>query len=317
MTYFVLMNYIKRTLVLFLFTFLYLNGFGQSDFTEMRQLLSNSKWSAVLPKVDQYLKKNPDSDTAMLIKAEAYWGLGKGQEAYMNVSSVIEKNPKFADAYYLRGSLLVTAGQPVQGKNDLAMAMKYMTNDSLRKHILLTRSSANLATMNYQASIDDCKAGLLLDSVGHGFFSNLAMAYNEMGLPDSALPWLYRSYALDSTLFYTVMNIGFVLSSKKDYAGSMEWFDKAIKLDPDAAYSYSNRAYAKLKLGKPSDALTDVNKSISLDKTNSYAFRNRALIYLEMGKKDKACDDLKKAIELGFREQYGKEVDELLKENCQ
>lgn len=311
------MNLPKRNLILIAFLFLYVNGFGQSDFTEMRQLLRDDKWSAVMPKVEQYLKKHPDSDTAMLIKAEASWGLGKGQEAFNTVSAVIEKSPKFAEAYYLRGTLLVTAGQPVQGKNDLAMAMKYMVNDTLRQHILLTRSSANLATMNYQASIDDCKAGLLLDSVGHGFLSNLAMAYNELGMPDSALPWLYRSYALDSTLFYTVMNIGFVLSSKEDYAESLKWFDKAIKLDPDAAYSYSNRGYAKLKLGKTSDALSDVNKSISLDKTNSYAFRNRALIYLETGKKDKACDDLKKAIELGFREQYGKEVDELIKENCQ
>lgn len=311
------MNLPKCNLIFFVFLFLYVNGFGQSDFTEMRNLLRDNKWSAVMPKVEQYLKKNPDSDSAMLIKAETYWGLGKGQEAFVSVSSVIDKSPKFAEAYYLRGSLLVTAGQPVQGKNDLAMAMKYMVNDSLKKHILLARSSANLATMNYQAAIDDCKTGLMLDSVGIGFHSNLAMAYNEMGMPDSALPWLYRSYELDSTAFYTVMNIGFVLSSKEDYAGSLKWFDKAIKLEPDAAYSYSNRGYSKLKLGKTSEALSDVNKSISLDKTNSYAFRNRALIYLETGKKDKACDDLKKAIELGFREQYGKEVDELLKENCQ
>jgi tetratricopeptide (TPR) repeat protein len=311
------MNLLKRNLILLVFLFLYVNGFGQSDFTEMRNLLRDNKWSVVIPKVEQYLKKNPDSDSAMLIKAEAYWGLGKGQEAFVSVSSVIDKSPKFAEAYYLRGALLVTAGQPVQGKNDLAMAMKYMVNDTLRQHILLTRSSANLATMNYQAAIDDCKAGLLLDSVDIGFHSNLAMAYNELGLQDSALPWLYRSYELDSTAFYTVMNIGFVLSSKEDYEGSLKWFDKAIKLEPDAAYSYSNRGYSKLKLGKNSEALSDVNKSISLDKTNSYAFRNRALIYLETGKKDKACDDLKNAIELGFREQYGKEVDELLKENCQ
>ena len=51
--------------------------------------------------------------------------------------------------------------------------------------------------------------------------------------------------------------------------------------------------------------------------TNSYAYRNRGLLYIKQHKPEEACADLHKALSLGFTENYGDEVEELVKKNCQ
>ena len=51
--------------------------------------------------------------------------------------------------------------------------------------------------------------------------------------------------------------------------------------------------------------------------TNSYAYRNRGLLYIKQHKPEEACADSHKALSLGFTENYGDEVEELVKKNCQ
>ena len=290
--------------------------YAQSDLSECRSLLEQKKFSAALVKIDTYLSSHPGADSALVLKGRCYLGMGKAQESYESFSAAIKKNGKSADAYYWRAFLFFNSGNVNEAKNDLGMALKSSRIDSLTRSILLLRSSANLETMNYSGVIEDCQKVLEKDTVNMDALNNMALAYSESGQPDSALPILYKIVSLDSNKFYAVMNIGYVLLSKERYEEAISWLDKAVRIDSKEAFSYSNRAYAKLKLGRLNEAMSDINKSISLDKTNSYAFRNRALIFLEMDKKDKACDDIASAITLGFREKYGKEVDDLKSKYC-
>ena len=101
------------------------------------------------------------------------------------------------------------------------------------------------------------------------------------------------------------------------YEEALVYFNKALELDKDEPLTLNNRGFTRYKLNNLAGALEDINKSIFLYTTNAYAYKNRALVYLALDKKEEACTDLQKARELQFEKQYGPEVNELIKKNCQ
>jgi tetratricopeptide (TPR) repeat protein len=101
-----------------------------------------------------------------------------------------------------------------------------------------------------------------------------------------------------------------------EHQKAIEFFDKALKIEKDQPLALNNRGYSKYKVGHLKGGLSDFEKSILHYPANSYAFKNRALIYFAMKEFTKSCADLHTAIKLGFTEMYGKEVMNLIEENC-
>ena len=101
------------------------------------------------------------------------------------------------------------------------------------------------------------------------------------------------------------------------YEEALQYFDKALQLEKEEPLTLNNRGFTRYKLNDLTGALEDINKSISLYPSNAFAYKNRALVYLAQENKAEACKDLNKAKELQFEKQFGPEVNELLKKNCQ
>jgi len=113
-----------------------------------------------------------------------------------------------------------------------------------------------------------------------------------------------------------LMNIGYVYQRMEKYDSAFIYLEKARILDPKNPYTLNNISYTQLKLDDLKGAMKSVNASLKTFPGNSYAYRNRALVYLAMSENEKACEDLYSAVKYGFTEQYGREVKDLIEENC-
>lgn len=77
-------------------------------------------------------------------------------------------------------------------------------------------------------------------------------------------------------------------------------FEQAIKYNPKNAEAYNGRASVYDDLGKKELALADYSKAIELDPTIATAYMGRMAIYCDLGKKELSIADEKKVKELGF-----------------
>ncbi|MDQ3051027.1 MAG: tetratricopeptide repeat protein [Bacteroidota bacterium] len=289
---------------------------GQSKHAEVDTLMKNGKFAAAKSLLDKLIAKNPGNDTLLTKRGISYYELDKIQLSYDDLSAAIKANPQMANAYLYRGRVFLSSNENSEAINDLNMAIRHASDDSVKINSYLTRASARMMMRQLEGAIEDAKAVLAIDSNNIPALNNMGMSLDQLGRHDEGLESLYKIAAIDSTIIYVPMNIGFIMISMERYAEAIEWIDKALQIDNAQPLAYNNRGYAKLKLGRPKEALTDINKSLSIKEKNNYAYRNRALVYLELNEKVKACLDLQKSLDLGFTEQYGNEVKDLYRTNC-
>ncbi len=289
---------------------------GQSKQAEIDTLMKNGKFSSAKSILDKLIDKNPGNDTLLTKRGICFYEMDKIQLSYNDLSAAIKVNPQMAKAYLYRGKVFLSSSESSEAINDLNMAIRHATDDSVKINSYLTRGSARLMMRQLEGSIEDSKAVLAIDSTNIPALNNMGMSLNQLGRHDEGLDCLYKIAAIDSTIIYVPMNIGFIMISKERYAEAIEWIDKALKIDNAQPLAYNNRGYARLKMGLPNEALADINKSLSIKENNNYAYRNRALVYIELKQKEKACLDLQKSLDLGFTEQYGNEVKDLYRTNC-
>lgn len=262
-------------------------------------------------------EKFPAEEDGFYWLGRAKLNLKKYDESYAAFTKAIQINNKNVYSYFYRAVILTIAKKPQDAINDLNMAIKYNSVDTMTYHLYLLRSSERSSVRDFEGVISDSFVALNKDSTSKDAMSGLAMALNETGKKEEAITWLKKVLTIDSTAFEIYQNIGFILSGMERYADAMEYFDKAIKSSPNEAFPYSNRGHVKMKMKDYEGALQDINKSIKLNPGNSYAFRNRALVHLEMKDPLRACRDLETARKLGFDKLYGDEVNHLIAEHCQ
>ena len=200
--------------------------------------------------------------------------------------------------------------------DDYEVALGLSTTDTMKYHILTNRSVLKSAVRNFQGAYDDLIQAYRWDTTNVAVLVNLGSACDELGKSDESVMYLMKAIEQDSTCYLAYINLGFHYQTKGEHQLAIDFFDKSLSIEENDPVSLNNRSYSKLQLGDVDGAMEDVSASLKGYPENSYAYRNRALIYLRMNKKNKACADLETAVEKGFTEEYGNEVEKLLKEHC-
>ena len=88
------------------------------------------------------------------------------------------------------------------------------------------------------------------------------------------------------------------LSSDKDVANKINFYNRAIQLKPNFVAAYINRGNSKLDLGQHNDAIEDYDKAIQLDPNLAEAYSNRGSVKRKLGRYKDAIEDFDKAIRL-------------------
>ncbi len=249
-------------------------------------------------------------------KGRIYESLEDIQGAYDAYTEAIAAFPENAEAYGNRARVLYYSDLYEASFDDYEMVMKLETNDTLRNYWMINRSTVKAAVKDFQGAYDDLMTCYKWDSLEVGTIVNLAALCHEWGRPEENLMYLNKLIQLDSTFYDAYIPLGFDYQEKGNHEEAIKCFDKVLRNVPDDPYALNNRSLSRLALGDTKGAMEDVTASLKLDPENSYAYKNRGMIYLKMKKTTKACEDFQMALDKGFTEQYGDEVEKLIKEHC-
>lgn len=258
----------------------------------------------------------PQNAGYLVQRGRTYFSLEQYETGFIDISKAIQLDPEYDIAYFERGYFFYKISSYDKSILDYTSAIDFAKTDSLLRMSYVNRASSHMRKREFSAAISDCRTVLVKDSNDIGALNNLAMAMEGSGKHEEAIQIFQKILAIDSTIGYVNMNIGFIKLKSEQWSAAIDYFNKSIIIDPSNPLTYNNRGFAKYKLADFSGAMDDINKSLKMFPSNSYAYRNRGLVFQALGKKDKACTDWNKARGFNFTEEYGNEINELLKNNC-
>ncbi len=179
--------------------------------------------------------------------------------------------------------------------------------------------SAKYQLKNYVNAVKDFDQAIELENDYIDAYYVRALCYGNLKKYDKALNDFNKVIELNPDYKDVYINRGFYVSEKiGDYQGALNDYNRYLDLNKngDNAFAYSNRGYAKYKLNDFDGAMEDIQESIRLNPDNAFVYKNRALIYMSLDSMNLACQDLEHANTLGFSEDYGTEVNDLIRKFC-
>jgi tetratricopeptide (TPR) repeat protein len=179
--------------------------------------------------------------------------------------------------------------------------------------------NAKMQLGNYVGAIADFRKAVEINPGNDKAYYLKALCESMLKRPQEALADYNKVTQLNPRFPDAYLNRAFYVKEKLgDLRGAIEDYNRYIDLskDKNVAFAYNNRGYVKLQLNDLAGAIMDIQKSLELNPNNPYAFRNRALVNIKTNNLDSACRDLQRAMDLGFTQNYGDEVEDLMKEYC-
>ncbi|MGD1153363.1 MAG: tetratricopeptide repeat protein [Syntrophales bacterium] len=213
-------------------------------------------------KIAQYIKAIEGMNTMEMFRKGIELSLaGKLQEAIKELSDAIQKNPRYALAYGIRGHLNTKLGKNDNAIEDASKAIELDPNFALA---YVSRAYIYYRLCEYKKGLIDASRAIELDP-------NYSFAYVMHGAH--------------------VLALGY-------YQEGLEDGEKAVKLSPDNAYAYLCRSGAHISLGNNIRAYSDLTKAINLDADSAEVYIMRAVFERIKGNYDEGLDYINKTIKL-------------------
>lgn len=248
-------------------------------------------------------------------------------EGYVN--DVIKIKPKYAKAYYLRGSLralkndfdgaigdftkaIEITSNPAQFYCDRAL-VKYMAKDmdgafadySKAAEVdpgyaraYYGRGNIKVKKDDLKGAIDDYSAVVRIDPKDANGYYNRGRAKSDLRDLDGAMADFSSAVALVPGFANAYSSRAAVRFEKNDFKGAFEDCSAAIKADPKHANAYNMRGLARLKQGDYSGAVDDFTEAVQIDRSLGVAYLNRADANIADGDLKGAVEDYSAFLEL-------------------
>ena len=189
-------------------------------------------------------------------------------QAINDYSRIIEKNPKYARVYELRGGTYFKIGE-------------------------------------YGLAIKDYNTAIEIDSVFTEAYVNRGVAYAGKGQYELAIQDYQKAIEINPSFDLAYVNLGFVNEEKKLYEQAIKNYTSALDINSRNAEAYYNRGNVHHSLGSHDLAIKDYNKAIEIKPGAAVFYSRRGYVHLvELGHEIKGCLDLQKACKLGECENY-------------
>jgi tetratricopeptide (TPR) repeat protein len=100
-------------------------------------------------------------------------------------------------------------------------------------------------------------------------------------------------------------NFSYSASEQHNNDSAMYYLSRAIALDTTMSNAYYNRGVLRLTNQDLLGAIDDFSKCLSMDIAHGQAYNNRGYIYIMIGMKEKGCKDLRVGRDLGIEQSKG------------
>ncbi|WP_027001724.1 tetratricopeptide repeat protein [Hugenholtzia roseola] len=262
------------------------------------------------------LEKNPLLASVYSRLAEIEWSKERYKEALGVLTEGIRQNPDSLLLYAHRGKAAGALLLFELALQDYESWYKLVKDSDEKWQPLLNMSSCQVSLGQNKAAYASLMEAFEVAPNQIEVLNNLAVWYMKEKEYHKSNEILEQIIQIEPHTFYAYVNLGYNSNQLEDYEKAITYFNKAVEYNSEEPLIYSNRSFAYYKLGDLEAALKDIEFSIANKAMNAYAYKIRALIFIAKGEKEKACADLKLAEQLRYKQQYGEEVEELLKAHC-
>lgn len=267
-----------------------------------------SDYTSAIEEGTNALKNNPDNPDPVLlnIMGEAYYKLGRKEEALAAYTEALKINDQLVSAYYNRSLIYTDTKEYARAIQDCTKAIKIN-----RAHAEAFNNRA-LAHMNLGAleyALNDLNEALRLDDRLARAYFNRGNTYNSIGKYDEAIKDFEKAYLLRYDPEADIwIGRGVAFLGLEDYDKAIEEFSQTILYEPEAGLAYARRGYAYFQAGKIaysederkefySKAQADLATAIEKDPELLDAYVNLGLLKVEQMKLDEAIGYYNRALE--------------------
>lgn len=274
-------------------------------------LQSKQQFHKAIEYYDKIIAIDDQAVTAYEERGLCHYALGRIEKALNDLNTAIILSEDNHNAHFNRGLLYLQKKDPENALKDFEKAY-IIYGDSLDylSHLAFT----NLLLKNYTACIFYCDKLLdynAEDTDGLLYKANALLKMEEYKEAIRCYARLGRMYPHEP-LFYNNIGFAYALMDLPDLG--LKYLNYALEIEPQYPSALSMMGFCWYLKGDFDKALDYINEALGLDPSNAYAYKNRALIYMKLGEMMPAFEDLKMALEMGFTEQYGEEVERILRE---
>ncbi|HUY87245.1 MAG TPA: tetratricopeptide repeat protein [Pirellulales bacterium] len=195
------------------------------------------------------------------------------EQAIRYFSELLEKEPKNAWAYNLRGLVREQRGELEAAIRDFTEALR---NDPQRAAAYNNRGIALDRSGELPKAIADYSEAIKLDPKYAAAFNNRGLARAKMGDLKRAIADFDQAIRFDPKFAVAHNNRGVEREQSGDLAGAEQDFTAALSLDAKLGDAYANRGNVRRGLGKYEPAIADFEQAVRLDPGNAAAVNNRA-----------------------------------------
>lgn len=235
-------------------------------------------------------KTNSTEHKAWLNKGQYHFKMGKYGKAIEAFNKAIKSNPKYAEAYFIRGRSYDLKGQQIKGAYERNVLFKKAIAD-YTKAIEINPMYA--PAYNYRGIVHS-----------KNWNSTDAMADFTKAIeinPRDAFVYVNRGFYI-----YYDANQGNPYNRRRPLEKAIADFTRAIELSPKYAWAYYIRGKAYNLRNFYDRAIADYTAAIEIDSNLAEAWCYRGKAYNNKGLLDKAITDLTRAIEINpkYRQAY-------------
>ena len=276
------------------------NGTAQGLYDRAVKKFAKNDFAGAETLLNKALGLNPKFYEAYMLKGELEDNASRYNEALNNYNKALEVKPNDINALYKRG---IMRNELEQYGNAISDFDKVISRDPKFSQAYFHRGVAKSNQGKHQAAIADYQKMVELDPKAADGYFNLGSSYFELKEYDEAIVNYNKSIKIDSLDAETHMYKGLSYQIKGKNAVAITHYDKAIAINNNyEAYLHkaelleNEREYVQL------EAL--YTKAIEAHPQESETFYHRGVFFTNRKKYDQALGDFSKAIVLSDKVGY-------------
>jgi tetratricopeptide (TPR) repeat protein len=264
-----------------------------------RTLLSQRKYSASLPVLEEYVSRKPHDDQGYYLLGLAYSSLSQFEKAEASLRKAKQLNPLNADAHYNLGRVLVRLGRPSEAIEDLQAAERINPDDpevhSQLASVFLKQDQKDRAQVELGKARDLRRRS---DQQGQaGKLNEDSNRYLLAGNWQAAVENYRTALKLSPNEAKLHYNLSIALDKLGDKGAEKEELESAVRLDPNLSVAHNQLGLLALGDGRVSEAEKDLKNAIQIDPRYAEAENNLGVLYSQEGKDAEAAELFRQAIQ--------------------
>lgn len=191
--------------------------------------------------IEEALRLDPESTTALVFKAELQQELKDHRGAVVTLSKAIEISNEDLELLALRGIAHTRSGNSTLAAKDFAAARAEATEAVHFNNLCWAKATADVAL---ESALEECNTALAKQPDAPGYLDSRALVLLRLGRIDDAIADYDRALAKSPTMSSSLFGRALARAAKKDKAGSETDRAAAVKVNPNVEAEFAGYGLA-------------------------------------------------------------------------